>query len=417
VSELPSSWTRVPFTNVVNVLSTKGHVVDANELSRRGTYPVLTQGDPELDGYTEDASSLYRVDLPLVIFGDHTRALKMAEVPFAVGPNTKVLSATRGINPRFLFYQLPLLLPDSRGYGRHFQFLATSEIALAPFAEQKRIVAAIEEQFSRLDAGVAALERVRQNLKRMRAAVLQAAFEECLSAAPMVPLQTAASTQLGRMLSARRETGKHARHYLRNRDVQWGHIETECLPVMDFADADARRFRLEYGDVIVCEGGEIGRAAVWTHQLDECYYQKALHRVRCSANLDPHYLRYLFEHYATAKFFDRFASGSTIAHLPQEDLRLLPIPLPPIESQRATVLWIQALLSNVERADAEMQALLAKSVSLHSSILASAFSGKLVPQDPTDEPASVLLERIAAQRAASSPPRPTRKPRQLRLPA
>ena len=94
-----------------------------------------------------------------------------------------------------------------------------------------------------------------------------------------VALGKVAATQLGRMLSSRRETGDHAKPYLRNRDVQWGKINVEDLPVMDFDHTDAAKFLLKPGDVLICEGGEVGRAAIWNGQLSECYYQKALHRV------------------------------------------------------------------------------------------------------------------------------------------
>lgn len=157
-----------------------------------------------------------------------------------------------------------------------------------------------------------------------------------------------ASTQLGRMLSARRETGVHARPYLRNRDVQWGHVAVTDLPTMDFSPEDEARFRLASGDVLVCEGGEVGRAAIWRDQLAECYYQKALHRVRVSEALSPGYLRYLLEHYARTKAFAELTSGSTIAHLPQEDLRNLLVILPPRDEQDRIVAAIEQQFSRVD---------------------------------------------------------------------
>lgn len=135
------------------------------------------------------------------------------------------------------------------------------------------------------------------------------------------------------MLSSGRETGTHAKPYLRNRDIQWGRINIYDLPVMDFTPKDAVKFTLQPDGVLVCEGGEVGRAAIWRGQLSECYYQKALHRVRASEALLPQFLAYLLEHYARSRAFEHYISGSTIAHLPQEDLRELPIPLPPFRSK------------------------------------------------------------------------------------
>lgn len=163
-----------------------------------------------------------------------------------------------------------------------------------------------------------------------------------------VPLGKVATTQLGRMLSARRETGVHAKPYLRNRDVQWHYINTENLPVMDFNPKESARFLLQPGDILVCEGGEVGRAAIWDGQLAECYYQKALHRVRPSQELLPKFLVYLLEYYSRTRAFEQYTSGSTIAHLPQEDLRELPIPLPPLAEQERSVEVIEEHFSRLD---------------------------------------------------------------------
>jgi type I restriction enzyme S subunit len=166
------------------------------------------------------------------------------------------------------------------------------------------------------------------------------------------------------MLSARRETGVHARPYLRNRDVQWGHVAVSDLPTMDFSPEDETRFRLASGDVLVCEGGEVGRAAIWKDQLAECYYQKALHRVRVSEALSPRYLCYLLEYYARTKAFAEFTSGSTIAHLPQEDLRNLPVVIPPRGEQGRIVAaieqqfsWLDAGVAALSRATRRLRVL------------------------------------------------------------
>ena len=169
------------------------------------------------------------------------------------------------------------------------------------------------------------------------------------------PLGQVATSQLGRMLSASRETGDHAKPYLRNRDVQWGHINVDELPVMDFGPSDAERFLLRPGDMLVCEGGEVGRAAIWRGQLSECYYQKALHRVRTSVALLPEFLLYLLEHYARTRAFERYTSGSTIAHLPQEDLRNLPVPIPPAAEQGRIVAAIEEQFSRLDAGVAALE--------------------------------------------------------------
>lgn len=189
------------------------------------------------------------------------------------------------------------------------------------------------------------------------------------------------TTQLGRMLSARRETGLSPKPYLRNRDVQWGKINVSDLPVMDFGKEDAERFLLRSGDVLVCEGGEVGRAAIWNGQLAECYYQKALHRIRTSADLLPEFLVYMLEHYAKTRKFEEYISGSTIAHLPQEDLRELPIPLPSIPEQKRIVAAIDEQFSRLNAGSFSLQRAQQNLTRTRTAILDAAISGNLLVAD------------------------------------
>lgn len=209
-----------------------------------------------------------------------------------------------------------------------------------------------------------------------------------------VALGQVATTQLGRMLSSRRETGQHGKPYLRNRDVQWGAINTSDLPVMDFGPKDAARFSLRPGDVLVCEGGEVGRSAIWKGELAECYYQKALHRVRTSDELRPQFLAYLLEYYARTRAFERYTTGSTIAHLPQEDLRKLPIPLPPNDEQSRIIAAIEEQFSRLEAGTAILQRAQLNIKRLRDAIMFAATLGRLVRQDPSDEPAASLISKV-----------------------
>jgi type I restriction enzyme S subunit len=216
-----------------------------------------------------------------------------------------------------------------------------------------------------------------------------------------------AETQLGRMLSNHRETGAHAGPYLRNRDVRWGQINVGSLPTMDFAPDVVDRYRLAVGDLLVCEGGEVGRAAIWTGQLGECYYQKALHRIRPSYLLSAAFLRYLLEHYSHTRAFERFTSGSTIAHLPQEDLRELPVPLPPRAEQDRIVAAIEEQFSRLDAGVAALERVRRNVKRMRAAVLGFAVMGQLVDQDSSDEPAIRIIERIANSSRVRSKRTPT----------
>jgi len=274
--------------------------------------------------------------------------------------------------------------------------LATIPLPIPPLAEQRRIVAAIEEQVSQLDGA-----RVAEVFRR---SLLQA---ELGQGWPRRVLGDVADTQLGKMLSPKSQAGANPRPYLRNKNVQWWRIDVDDVLTMDFDEREVAKFELVVGDVLVCEGGEVGRAAIWHGEIGGCCFQKALHRVRPSAELSAEYLVLVLRWLAYRNEFAAHVTGSTIAHLPQEDLRQVSIPLPTPEEQEAIVSRVLDRLDQIDRLVVAAVAAEVQASRLRQSILGTAFRGELVRQDPADEPASVLLERIAAERAAA--PKPTRR--------
>jgi type I restriction enzyme S subunit len=160
---------------------------------------------------------------------------------------------------------------------------------------------------------------------------------------------------LGKMLDAEKNVGV-SRPYLGNKSVQWGYIDTEDLSLIKLTPGDLRRYRLMDGDLLVCEGGDIGRSAIWRGQLEECYFQKALHRVRPRGEFSPVLLRYLLEYYSKTGFLLNFATQTSIAHLPKEKFEVLPLPKPPMVEQGAIAEALSdadALIEGLERLTAK----------------------------------------------------------------
>jgi type I restriction enzyme S subunit len=122
--------------------------------------------------------------------------------------------------------------------------------------------------------------------------------------------------------------------YLGNIHVRWGRFSLEDLPEMRFEEHEHERYGLKRGDLVVCEGGEPGRCALWNDQVPNMKIQKALHRVRPHPCLDSQYLLYWFLWAGQRNYFDQFFTGATIKHLPGEKLAMVEIDIPDLPTQR-----------------------------------------------------------------------------------
>lgn len=146
---------------------------------------------------------------------------------------------------------------------------------------------------------------------------------------------------LGKMLDRAKNKGEY-QPYLANVDVRWGSFNLDDLSEMRFEDDERERYGLKYGDLVICEGGEPGRCAIWKDQIPNMKIQKALHRVRVHDCLDYRFLYYWFLLAGKTGALEQYFTGTTIKHMPGEKLKSVLIDMPPIEVQRhiANILWV-----------------------------------------------------------------------------
>ena len=357
--------------------------------------------------------------------------------------------------------------------------LADYPILLPPLAEQRRIVAAIEQHLTRLDTTVTALQRVQANLQRYRASVLKTAC-----AGKLVPTEAAlaraegrdyehADRLLARILVERRarwaaQPKRRGRYkepappdtsalpelpegwvwatlaqiselkggatkgrrfrpdesltevpYLRVANVQRGYLDLTEMKTIEVTRDIVNQLKLVPGDILFTEGGDrdkLGRGWVWSGEIEECIHQNHVFRSRVLLNeVQPEFISWWGNSFGQ-KFFER--SGKQTTNLASINLSVLssfPVPVPPAAEQRRIVAEVERRLSVIQQAETAVAASLQRAERLRQSILKQAFSGRLAPQDPNDEPAAVLLERIRAERAAAeTAARAQRNPRRRR---
>lgn len=150
---------------------------------------------------------------------------------------------------------------------------------------------------------------------------------------PKKPLAEVADFQLGKMLDQVKNRGD-SRPYLANKNVRWGNFDFSELREMRFEESEFERFSLKNGDIVMCEGGEPGRCAIWRDELPKMMFQKALHRIRPFEGMDSVFLYYNLSHRARSGHFNGLLTGATIKHLPREKLALVKVDVPDLPTQQ-----------------------------------------------------------------------------------
>ena len=228
-------------------------------------------------------------------------------------------------------------------------------IALPPLAEQRKIAAML----GLVQRAMEQQERLIALSTELKKALVHQLFTQGLRGEPqkqteigpvpesweVVKLGDQFDTQLGKMLSQKARTGDDPKPYLRNKNVQWGAIDITDLLSMDFNERERGKFILVPGDLLICEGGEPGRAAIWRGAMTECYYQKALHRLRpksdtVSNEFLAHWLEFALRY---QDLYGVAGASSTIAHLPEVQLKMLQVPLPSRNEQDTLVESLNAV--------------------------------------------------------------------------
>jgi len=433
-----------------------------NRYADSGRYPVIDQGEKEIGGYSDDQSLVHVGPFPVLVFGDHTRCLKLVEREFIQGADgVKVLSPHSSLDAKYAYWALLTVGLASRGYARHFAALKKLEIALAPRNEQERVVEAIERELSKLDDAVANLERVRANLKRYRASVLKAAVEGRL-----VPTEAELARREGRSYEPASELLKRILKERRRRFEESGrkgkYVEpvepdTSGLPELPegwvWATMDHFLDDIQSGKNFKCEErppdeGEVGvvkvSAVTWgTFNQDEsktctndalvnpeyfinpgdflfsrantielvgaCVIASVFaRRLMLSDKILRFHLvgdmdRWLLWNLRSAhgrREIETLATGNqeSMRNIGQARIRQIRVPVPPRAEVERILQALDGFSSQSLAVEATVEGSTKRCTRLRQSILKAAFEGKLVPQDPNDEPASVLLERIRAER-------------------
>ena len=351
-------------------------------------------------------------------------------------------------------------------------------------AEQRRIVAKIEELFSELDKGIESLKAARAKLNIYRQAVLKHAFEGKLTARwreenkdkletpeqllarikqerearyeqqlqewkaavkkweeggksgkrparsrMPKPVSTMAEeeiahlesltsgwlwltaesvgiVQLGRQRSPKNRSKDYPTKYIRAANITEQGLDLDDVLDMDFLPHELSAYRLEKGDLVLSEASgsaaQVGKPAIWDDQIPNCCFQNTVIRHQPYCRDYAVYLLWLYRFFYVSGKFAQVAGGVGINHLSAFKFAQIALPLCSLAEQQEIVRLLEERFAAIEQQEREIDSALNQAEMLRQSLLKKAFSGQLIPQDPDDEPASILLERIKAEKAARS---------------
>lgn len=450
--QLPASWQWVNFHEFWSDFTSSQKKLPQQSYLPQGTFPVIDQGQELVGGYSDAENLLSDASPPAIVFGDHTRACKFIETPFIQGADgVRVLKSTPVVDPKYAYYALKTLQLPDKGYSRHFKFLKASLFPLAPEPEQCRIVAKLDGLRTRSARASHELDCIPKLIERYKQAILAKAFSGDLTAdwRRTNPVSGSASSLIERAKVASgttRPSKQVTRKLLPDAQLpaSWAseRLENLCSLIVDGThftptytpngvpfisvkdirdrkiyfddcryvseqthDALSARCNPTPGDILLTKSGTIGRLAIVPQgQMFSLFVSVALLRPAIP-DLLPAFMMYALEFWTGHIDVSQEIAGSAIKNLHLQDIKALEAPVPPTEEQ-AEILrrlghmlaWLDKIVTEHTRAEH----LLPK---LDQAILAKAFRGELVPQNPNDEPASVLLERIRAGREGVEEPK------------
>lgn len=363
---------------------------------------LTTEDSITNEGLKNSASNIAVKDEVILVSRISPGRVTIAKRQIAINQDLKIVKPRVKTLPKFIIYYFQAfgreIIKKSSGttvLGISLNNLREILYPQLEYSLQKSIVVKVEELFSELDKGVENLRLAQQQLKTYRQAVLKAAFKGRLTNEDVkdgkLPqtwtnkkLSSVADTCLGKMLDKNKNKGKN-QYYLGNINVRWGTFDLADLKQMKFEDNDDERYGIAKGDLIICEGGEPGRCAIWNNEIENMKIQKALHRVRVKEGLFVNFLFYYISFSSLTGLLERYFTGTTIKHLTGNQLKEIDIPFPSRNEQTRIVELIELRFSAADKVTEEIEQCLQYAESLRQSILKTAFEGKLLHETSTIE--------------------------------
>lgn len=345
----------------------------------KGTYPVIDQGHELIGGYTDDPSKLVRCRLPVIVFGDHTKAVKYITFPFAAGADgIKVLEVAEGIDPRFLFYATKYLTYkiENKGYARHYQFVEKKGVSIPELPEQQRIVARIEELFSQLDDAEATLQKTKAQLALYRQAVLKDAFA---FDSPKAPIRDISSIVTSGSRGWAKYYSDQGARFIRITDLTRDRIQLKSDDIQRVYLPDTiegKRSRLKPNDVLVSITADLGSIAIIPDGIEEAYINQHIAMIRFTDQKQGLFMAWYLKSDYGQKDLLKNKRGNGKLGLGLDDIRKTQVPVVNDEFANKVVDAIDSRLSIWDYIEQRIELVLSECKSMRQVILKRTIDGE-----------------------------------------
>lgn len=410
---LPKGWTIAKFEDLLDYIQPTTYIVKSTDYKDTYPTPVLTAGKSFIKGYTNETDGIF-TKLPTIIFDDFTTATQFVNFPFKVKSSAmKILQPTCDlVNIKLAYYFMQIQNIKGETHKRFWiSEYSQLPVPLAPLNEQKRILAKLEQLLTDLDKGIEYLETTKQQLKVYRESVLKWAFEGKLTNSVMNKEKIGGHSNLITKGASPKWQGfnyiNDSRQllFITSENVRENYIDVSEPKYLSLGFNDIqKRSILQKEDVLFnLVGASIGRAAIF--HLDQISnINQAVAIIRLKNSISNKYLsHYLNAEVAKQNYLEKVVDVAR-ANLSLTDIGNMDVPLPTERTdQDRIVKEIESRLSECDKIEETIESSLQQAEALRLSIIKKAFEGKLVPQDPKDEPAEKLLERIRAAKGNGKP--------------
>lgn len=357
------------------------HKIKQKDYKECGALPIIDQGINLIGGYTDDLSQKVDCNLPVIVFGDHTRRVKLINFPFAAGADgIKILQPSTNIDARYLYYETQYLTYKikNRGYARHYQYIEKEEVIVPELSEQSRIVTRIEELFSELDKAIDTLKTTKEQLAVYRQAVLKDAFSGLSETVKMDKIADMIDPQPSHRTPPEYKNGIP---YIGIGDIDYQNkkinFEDARKVSPEVLDEHLRRYTVHKGDFVMGKIGTIGKP----YKIpDEQNYALSANVILIQPNKEKIYPEFLFWQFSSPLITKQLTLGAKATSQPAfgiKKARLLSIKICALEKQFRIVKKLEAEMSCCDNIEKTVDSALAQADAMRQSILKQAFEGTL----------------------------------------